>query len=270
MRNPTRRNRNIGTAKQGHGQDNRMKIPLHWDGDRWFYERVEKAVAVERSVNSRSLTFLVQPVMAGFVHACTIGDICHLLSLAPPDDLAGVDLILLRQPTRKQQGLRPVWGRLAYYAETGKYSGRAIFLEAQQPGVPFRWRRSLTPEDAAEFDRLRADGHEIEGDRRAFSIKPTLVSIRATQLYRTLPHELGHHVDYMAKVSESARDEADYDRLRELYFSRPQCEREAFAHRYADELSDRLRREGAIPFQRMDDPDAIERAGLDPGWFIPG
>jgi len=269
MRNPTRRNRNIGTERQGHGQDNRMKIPSHWDGDRWFYEKVENAVAVERNIGDLGLTFLVQPVTAGFVHACTIDDICYLLSLAPKGDIAGVDLVILRQPTRKQQGLRPVWGRLAYYAETGRHSGRAIFLEAQQPGVPFRWPRSLTPEGLAEFDRLRADGHEIEEDRRAFNIKPTMESIRATQLYRTLPHELGHHVDYLTNVSEPAQDESDYDRLRELYFSRPQSEREAFAHRYADELTAQLRKKGAVPFVRQDDPEAMERDGLDPGWFNP-
>lgn len=246
-----------------------MKVPLHWDSDRWFYERVENAVPVERRLGDRSLTFLVQPVTAGFVHACTIDDICHLLSLAPPGDLAGIDLILLRQPTRKQQSLRPVWGRLAYYAETGRYSGRAIFLEAQQPGIPFRWPRSLTPEGALEFDRLRADGHEIEEDRRAFTIIPTAHSIRTTQLYRTLPHELGHHVDYHRQVCEQAVSQADYDRRRNLYFSHPQSEREAFAHRYADELFGQLCKKGAIPFIRLLDLDAIEREGLDPGWFIP-
>lgn len=246
-----------------------MKIPAHWDGDRWFYEKVDNAVAVERLVGERSLTFLVQPVTAGFIHACTIDDICQLLSLAPPKDLAGIDLILLRQPTRKQQSLRPVWGRLLYYAETGRHSGRAIMLEAQQPGVSFRWPRSLTPEGAAELDRLKADGHEVGEDRRAFTITPSAQSIRATQLYRTLPHELGHHVDYHRQVWELAVEQADYDRRRELYFSRPQSEREAFAHRYADELALRLREEGTIPYDRLDARDAIERDGLDPAWFTP-
>jgi hypothetical protein len=38
-RDPRRRNRNIGAAKQGHGQDNRMVIPEPWADRRVFYER---------------------------------------------------------------------------------------------------------------------------------------------------------------------------------------------------------------------------------------
>jgi len=34
-RNPTRRNRNTGTAKQGHGQDNRHRLPRAWADSRY-------------------------------------------------------------------------------------------------------------------------------------------------------------------------------------------------------------------------------------------
>ena len=67
MRNPTRRNRNIETAKQGHGQDNRMKIPASWHDDRLFYEKVDNAIAVERMIGDWPITFLVQPATAGFL-----------------------------------------------------------------------------------------------------------------------------------------------------------------------------------------------------------
>lgn len=264
MRNPTRRSRNIGTERQGHGQDNRMKIPTSRHDDRLFYEKVDDAVAVGRTIGDWGITFLVQPVVAGFRHACTIDDICHLLAHVPAGDLTGIDLLLLRQPTRKQQSLRPAWGRLVY----GKILGRAIFLDAQQPGKPYRWSRSLTPEDATEFDHLRADGHGIEEDRRGFTITPTLDSIRTTQLYRTLPHELGHHVDYRSKITDLAQDEADYDRRRDIYFARPPREREEFAHRYAEEQASRLRNESIIPFDRLDTPAALEKDGLDPAWFM--
>jgi hypothetical protein len=44
MRDNRRRNRNIGTAKQGHGQNNRMKIPWSFyfnTGDfRCYFERL--------------------------------------------------------------------------------------------------------------------------------------------------------------------------------------------------------------------------------------
>lgn len=268
MRNPTRRNRNIGTERQGHGQDNRMKIPASRHDDRLFYEKVDDAVAVERTIGDCDITFLVQPVIAGFRHACTIEDICHLLTHMPVGDLTGIDLFLLRQPTRKQQSLRPAWGRLVYYADTGKYWGRAIFLDAQQPGKSYRWSRSLTLDDATELDRLRTYGHGIEEDRRGFTITPTLDSTRTTQLYRTLPHELGHHVDYRSKITDLAKDEADYDRRRDAYFTRPHREREEFAHRYAAEQSARLRNEGVIPFERLDRPAALKKDGLDPAWFM--
>jgi len=267
MRNPTRRNRNIGTERQGHGQDNRMKIPASRHDDRLFYEKVDDAVAVERTIGDCDITFLVQPVIAGFWHACTIEDICHLLAHMPVGDLTGIDLFLLRQPTRKQQSLRPVWGRLAYYADTGKYQGRAIALDAQAQGESCRWPRSLTPEDASEFERLRTDGHPIGEYRRGFTVMPTLESIRATQLYRTVLHELGHHVDYRSKITDLAKDEAELDRRRDAYFARPQSEREAFAHRYAAEHAARLRENGVIPFGRLDDPADLKRDGVDPDWF---
>lgn len=267
MRNPTKRNRNIGTAKQGHGQDNQMKIPASRHDDRLFYEKVEDAVAVERRIDDWDITFLVQPVIAGFRHACTIDDICRLLAHVPAGDLTGIDLFLLKQPTRKQQSLRPAWGRLAYYADTGKYWGRAIFLDAQQPGKSYRWSRSLTPDDATELDRLRSYGHPIEEDRRGFTLTPTLDSIRATQLYRTVLHELGHHVDYRSKITDQAKDQADYDRRRDIYLARPHREREEFAHRYATEQARRLRDEGDIPFDRLDAPVDMEKDALDPAWF---
>ncbi len=267
MRNPTRRNRNIGTERQGHGQDNRMKIPASCHDDRLFYEKVDNAVAVERRIDDCGITFLVQPVIAGFHHACTIDDICRLLAHMPVGDITGIDLFLLRQPTRKQQSLRPAWGRLVYYADTGKYQGRAIFLDAQEPGKSYRWSRSLTPDGATELDRLRSYGHGIEEDRRGFTVTPTLDSIRTTQLYRTLPHELGHHVDYRSKITDQAVDQADYDRRRDTYFARPHREREEFAHRYAAEQATRLRDEGVIPFDRLDAPVGMEKDGLDPAWF---
>lgn len=268
-RNPARRNRNIGTAKQGHGQDNRLVIPKSCPKNRLFYEVLDDAIPVPRTVGGRDITFLVQPVNRGFAHACTVDDICRMLEYVPAGDLVGIDLIVLRQPTRKQVVLRPVWGRLCYYADAGKYRGRAIFIEAQQPGKSYRWSRSLTPDSAAEFERLKTYGHGIEEDRRGFTITPNLESIRATQLYRTLLHELGHHVDYLGKVSERAKDKADYDRKQAEYFARPHREREEFAHRYAAEQATRLRDSGIIPFTRLDAPAALKKDGLDPVWFIP-
>jgi hypothetical protein len=51
--NSQRRNRNIGTAKSGHGQNNRMCIPKHWADGHLFYERLENPVAFSRMVGDR-------------------------------------------------------------------------------------------------------------------------------------------------------------------------------------------------------------------------
>ena len=79
-------------------------------------------------------------------------------------------------------------------------------------------------------------------------------STRNTQLYRTIIHEVGHWVDYLEKVERpEANGVESYAVLNDRYFSRPRQEREAFAHRYADELGDKLKKFGLIPFDRIDD-----------------
>jgi len=42
MKNPIRRNRNIGTAKQGFGQNNKLKIPSPFGTLQAFYESRNK------------------------------------------------------------------------------------------------------------------------------------------------------------------------------------------------------------------------------------
>jgi hypothetical protein len=95
-------------------------------------------------------------------------------------------------------------------------------------------------------------------------------AIRTTQLYRTLLHEIGHHVgrlEYHARHKDTGHDAAD-----ELYFARPPAEREAAAHRYADSWASRLRANRIIPFAPIlkGDPEDPEGEGLDPFWFGAG
>lgn len=42
---------------------------------------------------------------------------------------------------------------------------------------------------------MAADGHHVVRDRRCWNIRPNVASIRNTQLYRTVLHEIGHFVD---------------------------------------------------------------------------
>jgi hypothetical protein len=262
-RNPTRRNRNIGTAKSGHGQDNRLVIPDPRADIRPFWEKLRDPVRVEVD----GFTLVVEPPQPGFIYAVTVEDVVHMLGMLPPDDVALVRAFVLRQPTRKQRLLAAVWGRLVYRADFGGASGPAVILEAQRPRFDWQWPRSLGPEDAEELARLRADGHWVIGDR-SWRIRSDRSAIRATQLYRTLPHEIGHLVHYEREVRLRAGGDLETESaLRDLYFTKPSHEKEAFAHRYAREAVERLRAEHRLRFARLADETRLSRWRLDPGWF---
>jgi hypothetical protein len=252
--NPTRRNRNIGTAKQGHGRDNRLVIPEICGAERKWGEQLRPHLLVWRIVCGREVAFVVEETLADFVHACTVDDICRVLAHLPAEDWDSLDTFVLRQSTRKQRVLRPAWGRLFYSADLGLPGrkavrvGPAVMLEAMPHKDTVDWSSSLTPDDAAELERLRADGHEVVREGSRYRISTTPDSVRSTQLYRTLLHEVGHWVDYLEKVERPVTAGGDYAELSAAYFARPKEEREAFAHRYADARRARLVLTHAIPF----------------------
>src|SRR5690348_9853529 len=95
--NPTRRNRNLGTAKSGHGQDNRLVIPSNRRDPRPFWSRLGPHATVTRTIWGRPVTFLVEPVRASSVHACTVDDLFQMLELFA-SDWYWVRLFILRQP----------------------------------------------------------------------------------------------------------------------------------------------------------------------------
>jgi len=251
-----RRNRRIGTAAHGHGADNRLVIPRPRASGLQPTVRLGEYRVVHRQVAGRRRTFLVERTRADCWHACTIDDLCRILSHMPAADLAGPDLLfILRQPTRKQQLLAPVWGRLCFWLNIGPYEGTAVVLDAEQTPRTLRWSRHLDPSSARERGRLLDDGHEAAVDRRGTTFRVTLQSARNTQLYRTLPHEIGHLVDF---------DRHSTDRYRQ----RTALEREEAAHRYADSFRHRLAAAGHIPFPRIADPGSIRADGLDPADFL--
>lgn len=261
--NPARRNRNLGTSKSGHGLANRLVIPASWRDWRVFWSKLREPTSVEID----GLTILVEPCRQGFVHAVTVDDIVRMLGLLPSDDVAAIRTVVLRQPTKKQRVLEPVWGRLAYFADFGRHQGPAIILEAGPPEQCIERSRSLSPDEAEEIERLRADGHSVSGERR-WKIQTSLASTRSTQLFRTLPHEVGHYVHYDREVLQPAGDDIDAQiALREDYFTKPVREREDFAHRYALEIVERLSAERSVPFPRLVDEVSMRRRSLDPAWF---
>jgi hypothetical protein len=123
------------------------------------------------------------------------------------------------------------------------------------------------PDDVEELERLRGDGHSVSGGRR-WKIQSSLGSIRSTQLFRTLPHEVGHHVQYDREVRLAAGgDPGAYEALEDRYFTKPQREKEDFAHRHAREFVERLSAERRVPFPRIADEARMRQWGLDPTWF---
>jgi hypothetical protein len=274
--NPSRRNRNIGTNKSGHGQANRLVIPDRWSDDRIFWEKLRDPVVVRRPVGEIEASVLVEPVIGGYTHCCTPDDVLAVVEMVPPGDLGDLRLFVLRQPTRKQAVLSSVWGRLAYSAQfNARLSGPAVFLEAQELNRPWRRRASMSADARRELERLRADGHPVEEVGGGYRWLLTLEAARSTQLYRTLLHEIGHQVDYLISVErprvaldlDNPASEDQWHMLAERYWSKPTAEKETFAHRYATELADRLRQEGRLPFDRLADHDRLRDQGLDRAWF---
>jgi len=273
--NATRRNRNIGTDKQGHGQNNRMRVADPWSASGPFWAQLGRYRLIRRMCGGRELAFFVENTREDCVHACTVADIVRILKQIPDQDYTTLAAIVLRQPKRKEEILHPVWGRLGYWSNVGRpqdgaASGPVVILEAL---APFRvwWRKkSVDPAEAAELERLTADGHVMIPERSRIRFESTLEATRATQLYRTLPHEIGHLLDFATRVPEP--DEAKgisvdrYCELAERYWQRPAKEKEAFAHRYADEFRTRLNASCCIPFPRIETWDSDGLRSCDFSW----
>jgi len=248
---PERRNRKIGTADFGWRKQNRMVVPNSWHDEFTFYERLGRHTATEMALLGQPVTFLVEPARPGSTYGCSARDILHVLSQLPADDVAGLKLLVLRQPTRKQELMNGVWGRCVFDARFGRRKGPGIMLESIDQLGRYRWSGKLNLHDRAELTRLAEDGHQIIRQRWGTTIKMTERSVRNTILFRTLLHEVGHWVDWKQRVLDVKAAPHDPDRkiLETAYFARAHFEREQFAHTYAEQHAVRMRASGAIPFE---------------------
>jgi len=266
--NPTRRNKNIGTKKSGHSNNNKMVIPERWCDYRIYWERLVEPVIYPCVINGHEITFLIEPTKSGYIHACTPADIKEILKLIEQEHLEEIDLIVLRQPKRKEEILKPVWGRFVYYADLGKYSGPGIYLEAVEIGKVIKWGNKLNPYEIKELSSLENDGHEIKRVKRGYDIHTTPASVRNTQLFRTLPHEVGHAVDYLynsLKLSNEADSDAGSDYITELYNSKPSLDKEEYAHRYAREFYEKYK--SILPFDHIYNETTLNNLNLKREWF---
>jgi hypothetical protein len=195
-----------------------------------------------------------------------VQDALRVLSMLPAEPVFDIDLVVLRQPTEKQRLLGSVWGRLGYWSTIGRYHGTGVYLDAQSSESTLEWPRSLDPAGEDELERLRADGFRVEAHSRGYRLHPSPEAIRCTQLYRTLPHEVGHYADYLA-CKRSLDLDGDEDRSAELYWTKPERDKEAFAHRYAEDFVREMKAKRLLPFPPRFDAEMIRADGLDPAWF---
>jgi hypothetical protein len=255
MRDNRRRNRNIGTAKQGYGQNNRLCIsdPGNLKGDdRGFSERLTQYKKTSHTINGHEFIFIVEKVRPDCCHACTVADVARMLSHIPVKDYGDLRFIIFRQPKRKEEILSPVWARLNYDYEFEHTCKPAVILEAFNTSSYITWPRSMTVDGRNEFERLQKDGHVFIADKRIYRARLRRETVRATQLYRSLPHEFGHYVQYQQCVNTASNTKSGlsdrWTALRYYHFSIPEAEKEKFAHSYADRLREALLEKGVIPF----------------------
>jgi ABC-type Zn uptake system ZnuABC Zn-binding protein ZnuA len=193
--------------------------------------------------------------------------------------------------------LQSVWGRLIYSYEFEDDFFPAVIVEAVDLTRSMKWSKKLDVDDQKELQRLKDDGHPLEMGKRFHEAPYRIENIRATQLYRTIPHEFGHYVHYLEVVirplsklkaelvvldkqiadddtSESnplfdqwnALDDnyrEEIDRLEDLYHVIPSAEKEVFAHAYAYKFKAELTAKGIIPFDRILDEDELKKNGLN-------
>lgn len=238
MRNPSRRNRNIGTNRQGHGQDNRMSISVPFWSPLYFTEQLGAYSVKEYDVNGQQVRIVTEALRSDCIHACTAEEIVAVLTCIPPADLKDLRLIVLRQPKRKEYLLQPVWGRLSYAYEFEGELQAAILLEAVPKDVTHTWSRKLSPADQHELEQFRAEGHHVLEDKRSFRVRSSPEAARQTQLFRTLPHEVGHYVHYLSYAEQPAGEPAllEPDKRVDWYFRLPSAEKERFAEGYATRM----------------------------------
>ncbi len=249
MRNPTRRNRNIGTENQGFGQNNKMKISTHNRELKSFYERLENYQKEKRIINKHEFVFITEQTRENCVHTCSLNDIEKIIKNIPPKYYGELRFFILRQPKRKEEIISPVWGRLIYSYEFEDDYYPAIVLEAIDLSKKFKWTKKQKIEDLKEFEKLKIDGHIFKENKKEFIADFTIDKSRNTQLYRTLLHEFGHYVHFLNYTS--ILDDENYDekeRLEDIYFNLPKNEKEKYAHKFADDLKNELISKKIIPF----------------------
>ncbi|WP_429965222.1 hypothetical protein [Enterococcus sp. AZ072] len=209
-RRPTKRNRNAGTKKSGFKRQNPFNIPA--ENRLSFYENLNLQATVQKKINGKRVTFLVEKLSSGYSYACTVDDLCRVLTYCPVEDLTGLSLFILRQPKKKETILSPCWGRFVYEFNYQGTVQPAIIIEAVNPAKEIVLKVSdVSLFFQRELDQLGKEGHEIRRIGKKVMVKSSLQSVRSTQLYRTVLHEVGHHVQTKRTVGSYLEKEVFAD-----------------------------------------------------------
>lgn len=252
MKNPIRRNRNIGTSNQGFGQNNKLTIASPCVISKTFYERLNEYEKIPVTINGHEFIVVIEKTREHSEHACSIADLERIIKHIPAKDYGGLRLIVFRQPKRKEETLSSVWGRLIYSYEFENDYSPAIILEAIDYTRTLKWGNKLSVDDQKDFERLKSDGHVFSRNKRYFIAEYTLKNVRNTQLYRTLLHEFGHYVHYLELVERPSTEDEEFEireKREDNYFAIPSVEKEKYAHQYADNLREKLTKLNIIPFE---------------------
>lgn len=230
MRNNTRRSRNIGTSKQGHGQNNKLKT------QDFFAEKLTEYTKYEATINGHEFLFIIEKLQDGFLYSCSIDEVANCLTKVPSTDYGDLKFIVFRQPKRKERILSSVWGRLVYYYEFEGQSFPAIILESFKVGEKLKWTKKLSVPQSKELELLQEEGHNFIDKGKYYEVVLEFDAVRNTQLNRTLFHEIGHYVHYLQVVNKPATEDEDFEEWENRYnryFSTPSREKEEFANKYA-------------------------------------
>ena len=251
--NPVRRNRNIGTSKQGYGQNNKLKIPQPLDTLKSFYERFEDPEITKINVHGKEIIVIVEKLNPKYFYSCNSEDIQTILNNIPLEDLDGFGIIVFRQPKKKETYLSPVWGRLIYSFEFNNEFHPAIIIEATPRWKKYTFEKKQSVERAQEFQFLQSDGMKFKEDKREYVAEINEDTIRNVQLHRTLLHEIGHYVHYLEVVERPGNEEEEYEeweKRNDLYFKIPTSEKESFANNYAAKMKSNLLEKEVIPIKK--------------------
>jgi hypothetical protein len=201
-----------------------MSIPYSYSRHKTFYENLADYTTLKKTINCHEFLFIIEKTKPNYKHACSVEDIEAVVAHIPPNDYGNMKFFVLRQPKRKEEILSPVWGRLVSEYTFANETKAAIIIEALDYTQVIKWSKKLSVEDKRELERLISDGHRVADRGRNYTISYNIDSVRNTQLYRTIPHEFGHHVHYTRFLGVYT------DKQWEIY---PKLEKEKFAHAYA-------------------------------------